>query len=110
MGVITADGSSMDYWTGRFFAFDFNFPALPREDAGVMKGMSKKTSDREHRCEEDGKHGSAKVGLKTGNLYLANDFPRYRSLGIWRGVSLEYNSLSAQPGATIACEAEVDVA
>jgi hypothetical protein len=36
--------------------------------------------------------------------------PGYRSLGIWRGVSLEYNSLSARPVATIAAEAELDSA
>ncbi|MCK5554342.1 MAG: SMP-30/gluconolactonase/LRE family protein, partial [Deltaproteobacteria bacterium] len=110
MAVVTADGSTMEYETSHFSFGDCNSPARAAEDAGVMKGVSKKTSEREHHCEEDGKHGSAKVGFKTGNLYLTNGLPRYRTLGIWRDVTLEYNSLSAKPGAVITAEAEVNPA
>jgi len=110
MGVVTADGSTMEYETTHFSFGDCNFPVFPPADSGVLKGIEHETPEEVHRCEEDGVTGSAKVGLKTGNLYLANGFPRYRSLGIWRGVTLEYNSLSAKPGVVIAAEAEVDPA
>jgi len=110
MGVVTADGRAMEYRVGHFSVIDCNYPVFSPEDSGVMKGVQDKTSDQDHRCQEDGPHGSAKVGLKTGNLYSGQELVRYRSLGIWRGVALEYNSLSARPGATIAAEAELDPA
>jgi len=108
MGIITADGSAMEYETSHFSYGDCNFPTFPPKDSGAMKGIKDGTPEDVPRCGEHGKHGSAKVGFRTGNLYLANGLPRYRSLGIWRGVTLEYNSLSASPGATIAAEVEVD--
>ncbi|MFQ6077535.1 MAG: carboxypeptidase regulatory-like domain-containing protein, partial [Thermodesulfobacteriota bacterium] len=110
MGVITADGRWVEYELSHFSNLDCNLPAMAAEDSGTMGGMSNETSEENHRCREEGVHGSAKVGLKTGNLYLANGLPRYRSLGIWRGVTLEYNSLSARPVVTIAAEAELDSA
>jgi RHS repeat-associated protein len=105
MSTVTSDSQWVEFYTDHFSWYDCNSPGLTQRPPANINRISQ---PRNQICEESKDRGNSRVGMKSGNLGIEHKLPSYRSLGITKDIELVYNSVTANPNALIAFDAEID--
>ncbi|MEW6009653.1 MAG: hypothetical protein AB1629_08490, partial [Candidatus Omnitrophota bacterium] len=109
MGQISADGQWLEFQIDHFSPWDLNLPAVPPprdQQANVTKNNTQDNVSKDLGCAK--KPGNSLVGIKAGVLYIDHELPEIKRLNSNFGLTLSYNSLTAQPSSLLSIETDLD--